>query len=157
MVNGETVHQAGAPVLFTSTSFLPLPVNQPSQSHFLRQQILHFQIKTLHSLQQRKSAVCSCRCKYQRIGNKITLALGTIPSTESSQSWTGQQGLWKVLGGLFKGHSSKRKFVFPLIIPDARPVNQQPLVKGNFQCSPFWKLTQSKSEGASLKVSSLRR
>ena len=37
MVNGETVHQAGAPVLFTSTSFLPLPVNQPSQSHFLWQ------------------------------------------------------------------------------------------------------------------------
>ena len=37
MVNGETVHQAGAPELFTSTSFLPLPVNQPSQSHFLRQ------------------------------------------------------------------------------------------------------------------------
>ena len=37
MVNGETVHQAGAPELFTSTSFLPLPVNQPSPSHFLWQ------------------------------------------------------------------------------------------------------------------------
>ena len=121
MVNGETVHQAGATSssrtiyqhLLSATASQPtITVSFPLAKKTARQPILHFQIKALHSLQQRKSAVCSCRCKYQRIGNKITLALGTIPSTESSQSWTGQQGLWKVLGGLFKGHSSKRIFVF---------------------------------------------
>ena len=52
----------------------------------------NFQRKTLHSLQQTKSAVCNCGATIQ--GTTIALALAAIPPTEQNiQSSPGQQSL----------------------------------------------------------------